>query len=249
VGLSRARRDETRQKNMPACILRIEPYELRIEPGVGGESRLQTFWRIYADDVPITDRAHPFRVSDGAIVLEECLSCGNCGAADTIARRVGTDVAWTTIPQESFLNTALPVGRMVLFDAEQYRAEIGSGDVNDLPSIGDADVARFVRCLEFPKPESAVYRMPELSSDPFGRQIAKHIKGCLTSESSLVHLCQVPEQILEVRIGFDLEGFPESIWKLGRTGEKVAIRFEDFPRFNTWITCNCLSTIRSLRGN
>jgi hypothetical protein len=100
---------------MDAVTLRIEPYSLEVEPGPDLRPRYNTFWRLYADDRPITDRAHPFSASDNTIVLEECLSCGGCGAADTIVRRIGNDVGWTTIPEEGRINLALPVGRMVLF--------------------------------------------------------------------------------------------------------------------------------------
>jgi hypothetical protein len=121
--------------------------------------------------------------------------------------------------------------------------------VAKLPVIGDIDIEWFGNCLEFLKPEIALYRVPELSNDPLGRRVAKDIRDCVMKEANSLALCPVQDQILELRIGFDTEAFPEAVWKIGQNGEKLAIFFESYPRFHAWMTCDGLSKISSLRGD
>ena len=50
-----------------------------------------------------------------------------------------------------------------------------------------------------------------------------------------IRVCDPPEKWTEMRVGLDRPDFPEARWQIGKTDDRIAIRFMQYPDFPLWV--------------
>jgi hypothetical protein len=219
-----------------------EPYEREV--GDGWDQKRywkQTFWKVLIPDRLISDRARPFTPADAELTLHECLSCGHCGLPSVLVRAVGPVVAWINKPNSLASSCPLGPDEMLIFDKETYGHLLPGADVEDLPNISDADLADYLRCLQFPDPQVALYREPESPNDPQGQRILAGVRDAIASHVPDTRIVSVQGLTHSLRIRLDMADFPECVWEIADVPTGYAICFQTFPTFPVWLASKPLS--------
>ncbi len=219
----------------------IEPFEHVFGDPDSRQHYKQTYWRVSLPDRLISDRARPFSASDSAIIIFECGLCGECGFETILARAVGNTVVWINIPsnnERSILPEylALAPNEILVFNAADYEATLNRGHLRYLDPVGQDEIALFVRCLQFPNKELVLYRIPDTPDDQYGDGLLTSVRDAVICHADSIRVSSAPTEVVEFRIGLDLEGFPEAVWRFGETSEGVAVCLDQYPCFPIWLS-------------
>lgn len=87
----------------------------------------------------------------------------------------------------------------------------------------------FPRDLDLP-----LYRVPELAVDRRGARLFRTVWDAINTGK--VQISDPPPITIEVHIGLDTRDFSESVWRVGKLGDNVAILFVSEPHFPLWLT-------------
>lgn len=195
------------------------------------------FWQVATPDRRLSNFCRPFSASDSKLVLHECPECGFCGVPSIAVRRYLDSVVWVPIPRDGYAPGEIlyPEG-FVQFLATDYERALSAGCTRDLPPLRIDDPKIWFPKIKPPDPDSVLYRLPESRLDPTGRLLIVRLKEALNSNSKLRLLDQPPHRVFTLRLGLNVDGYPEAVWRIGRAEKHVAMLFEGSPCFPFWIT-------------
>jgi hypothetical protein len=196
-------------------------------------------WRLLVDGDEITDSAKPFCASEAEIVLEECNECGHCSLRDVCVRRVGDQIIWFNKPPTDRYFESLN-GRVLAFNQDDYASVALSGNIQGLPLMKREELEGLVRAIKPPKPDVAIYRIPDSASDPNGRLALALLRDALATPEVRWDFAAAPDSSIELRIGLDIAGIPEAIWQVGRGDNRAALCFLAYPELPIWVRSDAL---------
>lgn len=215
------------------------------------DGRCDEIWTLSCSGVILTQQAPPFSAGDGTIYFRR--SDYNEGLWPSVkARRAGDTVVWINDldfeeAEYNFENTyplpKLGARQMLVYDAEQYQAEVGSGTIEQLPPITTPELSAFLRCLLLPDPSVAIYFAGDKCIDALPGAVVASVQRWLDDEIHHFIVSDAPREITELRIGLDMLGFPEALWSIGATEHRLCIFFRSHPCFRVWISAQCSACV------
>ncbi len=217
--------------------------ELRCEVNSSREG----FWRVFIDDELITELAEPIKPQTYEITLSSDPECPGRWAYDhdgyVVVQSLGEYVLWfNPLVWESVWHESPSVVTFdaVVFNRKQYAAAIGVDEKHLQISRLSPEQFYSVLHFKFPLPEDTLYTIPPLPNDPRGERLIKNVfeHFFVASPSPLsqhIDIAIPPEQWGEIRIGLERDGFPEAVWRVGRTPTGIAVGFVKYPSFPLWL--------------
>ena len=191
------------------------------------------FYTVFIDGVQIADSAHAFSASTPEVALSECDFCYHCGRPDTLVRRLDREhVIWFSLIEEGYTPQLRP-GTIYKFSATEYQERLG-GSVDDLPDLQRSDFEHLLAILAPPNWEDALYTIPELPRDKFGKRILKTINDNLAFGEFA--FSPPPTEFQELRIGIDTKGYPETAILLAKSDQGSIIQFNANPYIPVWMS-------------
>ncbi len=242
---------------MKASVLRCE---LNVEepPSMGviaHSGSMKYLWRVWSDDRLVTDRAMPFTPGERWVELETDIQhpVSGDGHRWVWVRRISSYVVWFNPPPgypEGGYSPGLQKGEVLVFDFEQYTqvvAEcIGQNLASDreeidlsgktLPELRPAEFRALLK-QSLPDADAPIYTTPKMRSDPRGQKPVRAVKRHFIDQPpEHIQVSDAPDEIVKLRIGLDLEGFPECEWYIGRLKNGLAVCFVSRPSFPIWLS-------------
>ena len=124
-------------------------------------------------------------------------------------------------------------GTIYEFSATEYQERLG-GSVDDLPDLQRSDFEHLLAILAPPNWEDALYTIPELPRDKFGKRILKTINDNLAFGEFA--FSPPPTEFQELRIGIDTKGYPETAILLAKSDQGSIIQFNANPYIPVWMS-------------
>ncbi len=181
----------------------------------------------------IATSARSFTASDPQLTLSECDYCYHCGVPEISVRRTSDDhVIWFLDSDDDHTPT-LSRDIVLEFDRNQYESCLG-GNVNQLPEIDRRDLELILSQITLPRWEDALYTIPDLPNDSFGKNTIRLISDAITDNRVIpfTHRCNAVSSLL---IGLDVDKIPETELLIASEEDETLFRFGKHPHLPIWM--------------
>lgn len=194
-----------------------------------------TFWTLEVDGQVITENARPFDASSDNLILSECTHCYFCGVGEISVRRYGSNtILWYVSLRDSY-EPKIPRDTILVFDRREYENEVG-GDASLIPELSMEDISQLLLHLKLPDWRLGLYTTPELPNDWLGQASLRLLTESLSSPEIKVSNFIDMESEIELRIGIDVPGIPETVVQIQTKDDIVWIQLVENPWFPVWIS-------------
>ncbi|MFK7768738.1 MAG: hypothetical protein AB8B55_16070 [Mariniblastus sp.] len=190
------------------------------------------FWGVSVDGNSIATNARTFTASDAELVLSECEYCYHCGVPVIAVRRTSNDhIVWFVDCDEAYTPT-IGADFICEFDRVGYEELLG-GDTGLLPEISTQDLELILTQIALPRWEDAIYTIPHLPNDKFGKKTLRVINDAVAQNRVVPHTnCVADPSVL--RIGIDVERIPETELLISQENNETIFRFAELPNLPIW---------------
>ena len=88
--------------------------------------------------------------------------------------------------------------------------------------------------MYWPRAKDAVQRLPTCERDWTGHEAVERLTQEVASLQTGLRSREEPARQVEMRIKLSVPDFPEAVWRIGRSSQGLAFRFDAFPLFPIW---------------
>ena len=194
-----------------------------------------TFWILEIDGGVVTEYARPFDAATNTLVLNECDVCFYCGMDEIAVRRLGANVVIWYVCLDDEYASSIPREKILAFDRLDYENAVG-GSASLLPEFSAEDISRLLPWLKLPDWRFGLYTIPELPNDWLGQATLRLLAESISSSEIKVTDFADTDDGIELRIGIDVPGIPETVVRLRTQNDILWFKLVENPWVPAWFS-------------